>query len=323
MTDNTGIKCKICGEIIATGEETKCETCNEFVHATCLQEKGCPDVVSRPAPIPCAAVTESGFHAFTLSIRNVFLVANNTIVGVTRGVVLNVMMVLAMMMIIASTSTTLVEKGAREMLIDTGLASISVLGAMIAILTGFTLIPNEIENRTIYPIISKPVRRWQFVLGKFFGAAGINGITTGILSVLLMVVYAVKFKEFDSRLVMAVIMLYFMQVVLSSLIIFFSTFMSWIGTIIVSMVVWALGNYSYFIKELTEGDGITGFTKYLIIFVQKALPNFQSMDLRYAIVNEHVVKFSPIDIGTAFLNGSIFLVIALVLASIIFSYREL
>jgi hypothetical protein len=47
------------------------------------------------------------------------------------------------------------------------------------------------------------------------------------------------------------------------------------------------------------------------------------MDLRYAIVNEHVVKFSPIDIGTAFLNGSIFLVIALVLASIIFSYREL
>jgi ABC-type transport system involved in multi-copper enzyme maturation permease subunit len=194
---------------------------------------------------------------------------------------------------------------------------------MIAILIGFTLIPNEIESRTIYPIISKPVRRWQFVLGKFFGAAGVNGITTGLLSVLLMIVYAVKFKDFDARLVMAVIMLYFMQIVLSSIIIFLSTFMSWIGTIIVSMVIWALGNYSYFIKEITEGDNMSGTTKYLILFVQKALPNFQSMDLRYAIVNEHLVKFSPHDIGEAFLNGSLFLIGALVLASIIFSYREL
>jgi len=257
-------------------------------------------------------------------IRQIFLIAGNTITGVLRGVVLNVLLVLAALMIVASMSTSTFEPGEmRRMLVDTGLAIITVLGAMIAILTGFTMIPNEIESRTVYPILSKPVQRWQFVLGKFFGAVGINGITVGLLSVLFFVVYFLKKHEFDLRLVAAVFMIFAMLVVLSGLIVFFSTFMSWIGTIIVSMVVWFIGSYSQFLWDLATSRGNTGFSNKVFLIVQKLMPNFQAMDLRYDIVQLEVVKFEPMRLLAPLGSATLYMVVALAMAILIFNYREL
>ena len=137
------------------------------------------------------------------------------------------------------------------MMIDSGLAGITIMGAVIAILTGFTIIPREVESRTVYPVISKPVQRWQFVLGTFGGAILTNAMTIAMLSVLFFIGFWFKnHRLFDGRLVPAVLMIFAMTVVLSALIIFFSTFMSWIGTIIVSMVVWFIGSYSVFLWDL-------------------------------------------------------------------------
>lgn len=261
------------------------------------------------------------------TIRSIFLIAGNTINGVLRGVVLNVLLVLAALMIIGATSTSTMEQGEmRRMIIDAGLAIIAVLGAMIAILTGFTMIPSEVENRTLYPVLSKPVQRWQFVLGKFFGAAGVNGITVAMLAVIFFAVYWLKLHMFDPRLLLGIIMIYAQLVVLSGLIIFFSTFMSWIGTIIVSMVVWFIGNYSVFLRDLAEhGDTGSKVSGYIFMAVQKLMPNFQAMDLRYTIVNQQVVDIGRlVDASMQPLaNGLLYLAVALALAIVIFNYREL
>lgn len=258
-------------------------------------------------------------------IRPIFLMAGNTITGVLRGVVLNVLLVLAALMIIGSMSTSAFEDAQmRRMLVDSGLAVITVLGAMIAILTGFTMIPREIETRTVYPLFAKPVGRWQFVIGKFLGAAGVNGITVGLLSILFFLVYFIKMREFDLRLVLAVAMIYGMLIVLSGLIIFFSTFMSWIGTIIVSMVIWFIGSYSQFLWDMSTAHD-SGFSSVIFKGVQKLLPNFQAMDLRYAIVTQELplASFTPTMIFAPLGSGALYLVIALALAILIFNYREL
>ncbi|HEX2948032.1 MAG TPA: ABC transporter permease subunit [Armatimonadota bacterium] len=259
-------------------------------------------------------------------IRPIFLIAGNTITGVLRGVVLNVLLVLAAISIIASLSTGAFDQSqVRHMLTDSGLAVISVLGALIAILTGFTMIPNEVESRTLYPIMSKPVRRWQFVLGKYFGAIGVNGITVGLLSILFFATYYLKLNhQFDTRLIPAVLMVFAMLCVLSALIVFFSTFMSWIGTIIVSMAVWFIGNYSQFLYDMANNSGSAGgFSSKVFMIVQKLMPNFQAMDLRYAIVQEDVVNFSANIIMRPLESGLIYIGIALILAILIFNYREL
>ena len=256
-------------------------------------------------------------------IRPIFLIAANTVVGVLRGVVLNVLLVMAALMIIASMSTSAFDPAqVRSMLIDSGLAGITIMGAVIAILTGFTLIPREIESRTLYPVLTKPVQRWQFVIGKFFGAAGINGITIALLAVLFFVVFWLKTRIFDSRLVMAVLMIFAMTVVLSALIVFFSTFMSWIGTIITSMVVWFIGSYSQFLWDMATAHGGSA-SNTLFKVVQKLVPNFQSMDLRYDIVQLHVITFEARRIFEPLGTNALYLAVALALAVLIFNYREL
>lgn len=256
-------------------------------------------------------------------LRPIFLIAGNTITGILRGVVLNVLLVLAGLLIIAGTASgTFQANEMRRMLVDSGLAIITVLGAMISILTGFVMIPNEVESRTIYPIMAKPIHRSQFVLGKFLGAAGVNAITVGLLSVIFFVIYFLKKSEFDARLVVAVLMILAMLTMLSALIIFLSTFMSWIGTIIVSGVVWFLGNYSQFLADMSEHSP-NELSGKLIAVIQHLLPNFQAMDMRYIIVQQELGFGEPEVFLVPLGYGLLFMAIMLVLAILIFNYREL
>ena len=52
---------------------------------------------------------------------------------------------------------------------DVGLASMSVFGLLIAIFVGIGLVYKEIQRRTIYTLLAKPISRGQFLVGKYFG----------------------------------------------------------------------------------------------------------------------------------------------------------
>src|ERR1700685_3877865 len=56
--------------------------------------------------------------------------------------------------------------------INLGLTAVSLFGVVIAIFIGIQLVSKEIEKRTLYTVLSRPVRRWEFIVGKFFGLAG-------------------------------------------------------------------------------------------------------------------------------------------------------
>src|SRR6266481_4120278 len=57
----------------------------------------------------------------------------------------------------------------RLVVINLGLTAISLFGLVIAIFIGIGLVSKEIEKRTLYTVLSRPVRRWEFIVGKFFG----------------------------------------------------------------------------------------------------------------------------------------------------------
>ncbi len=265
------------------------------------------------------------------NVRPIFLIAGNTITGILRGVVLNVLMALALVMILAAMSPSAAGDSPiqiRKTLVDSALAGITVLGAMIAILTGFTMIPGEIESRTIYPVLAKPVRRWQFLLGKYLGAVGINAIVVGLLSIIFFVYYYYMQHSFDGRLPIACFMIFSMLVILSAIIIFLSTFMSWIGTIIVSMIIWLTASYSQFFYDLAANDHAAKneISKYAFQFVQKILPNFQSMDMRDIIVNNitsaSAGSIEPMQWLFPLGVNCIYGIVALAMAILIFNYRE-
>jgi len=76
---------------------------------------------------------------------------------------------------------------------DFCLGAMAVFGTLIAIVGTAQLLPNELENRTIYTILAKPVRRLEFILGKYTGAAMLLFLTVLVMSVMAGVV--LKFKE--------------------------------------------------------------------------------------------------------------------------------
>jgi len=57
------------------------------------------------------------------------------------------------------------------MIIDLGLTSVSCFGTLIAVFIGISLVYKEMEKRTVYALLAKPVHRWEFIVGKYLGCS--------------------------------------------------------------------------------------------------------------------------------------------------------
>src|SRR5450432_1792553 len=80
----------------------------------------------------------------------------------------------------------------RLVVINLGLTAISLFGIVIAIFVGIGLVSKEIEKKTLYTVLTHPLHRWQFIVGKFFGLAGTLAVNTffmalGVFAALLYV----------------------------------------------------------------------------------------------------------------------------------------
>ena len=68
-------------------------------------------------------------------------------------------------------------------MINLGLTAVSLFGIVIAIFIGIGLVSKEIEKKTLYTVLSRPVRRWEFVVGKFFGLTGTLVVNTFFMAI--------------------------------------------------------------------------------------------------------------------------------------------
>src|SRR3954465_13163077 len=94
----------------------------------------------------------------------------------------------------------------RLVVINLGLTAVSLFGMVIAIFIGIGLVSKEIEKRTLYTVLSRPVQRWEFIAGKFFGLSGTLIVNTffmaiGVFVALLYVSH--KFSAADSSIFIA------------------------------------------------------------------------------------------------------------------------
>ena len=99
---------------------------------------------------------------------NAFVIARNTVGDALRKRVLLVFLLIAIVMLFLA--LFLAYFSGREQLVmfkSVAFTILLIFGALIAITTAIFMIPNEIEKRTIYSVLSKPVQRWEFFVGKF------------------------------------------------------------------------------------------------------------------------------------------------------------
>ncbi len=99
---------------------------------------------------------------------------------------------------------------------DICITAVSIFGVLIAIFISASVVPNEIENKVIYTVLSKPVRRFQYLLGKFVGVQIIVLVNLLLMGVLFSIALYIKEPIFPRMLLYAIFLTYFEFLIVSA-----------------------------------------------------------------------------------------------------------
>ena len=100
----------------------------------------------------------------------IFAIAINTFKEAVRNRVLYVLLFFSVLIMFGAwTASTLSIDDETKIVRDLGIGAINFISVLIAVFVGIGLVYNDLDKKTIYTVVSKPIARWQFLLGKYFG----------------------------------------------------------------------------------------------------------------------------------------------------------
>lgn len=124
---------------------------------------------------------------------------------------------------------------------DLGMASISLFGSLTAIFLGVFLLYTEVQRRTIHAIVSKPIERWEFVVGKYTGMALVLTVLVALFGVAMVLMVTAQGGGVSSAILRALVLAWFEVLTVAAIAIFFSSFSSPFLSGIFALAMWVLG----------------------------------------------------------------------------------
>lgn len=126
----------------------------------------------------------------SLSVRRVGLIAGNTMREAVRQRLFNFIALLAVGVVVSAQWLQEFNFGSSELkfIADLGFGAMAVFGSALTIVATAQLFFSELEHRTVFTLLAKPLRRSEFVIGKFFGIAFVSMSFCGLLTLVLAVV---------------------------------------------------------------------------------------------------------------------------------------
>jgi len=264
------------------------------------------------------------------SIPSIWRIAKVTVAEARRRRVVQAVIVLVIVILLSMTFFSyLSPQEQSRMIISSGLTAITVFGILLSIFIAAFLIPHEIETRTIYAILSKPVRRFEFVLGKYVGALVVLGFITAVMTAVLVLVLLVQSRLVPSTVdsafnpnLLAVIFAAFMNycalAVLTGLIILISTLASTTMTVISAFIIWTVGSMQSTFHDLAEKA--YGAAKVLLLVIYFVVPKLENFDFRQEAAN--YMPISVVSGWDAVLHGIGYTIVVLLLAAVFFNDRQ-
>jgi len=286
------------------------------------------------------------------SFSRLFAITTNTLTELTRLKVFYVLLVFALLLIGSSIFMAQFSfQQEFQILKDVSLGAMSIFTSLLAIVAAARLIPQDIEDRTIYTILAKPVPRLEYLLGKIAGVLLLLAISTLVMStVFLAVLYAreqsviqvtlrqmsgapreqvedalrsIRASALNIDLFPGIIIIYLKACLLATLTLFVSTFATTnIFTIVVMAFIYFIGHLQATAREYWLHEHSSGWvTRVLLAIVALLFPDLQAFNLV-----DDIVAGAAISIGlflkTAVL-GIFYTTIYTLLAAFVFYGKEL
>lgn len=210
----------------------------------------------------------------------------------------------------------------RLVVVNLGLTAVSLFGIVIAIFIGIGLVSKEIEKRTLYTVLSRPVRRWEFIIGKFFGLAGTLVVNTffmaiGVFAALLYVAH--KFSASDASILVALYFIILEFLIICSLALLFSSFSSPLLSAVFAFSLFVIGSFA---DDLRGFAALThGLTRWIATAAAYLVPNFSTLNVISAVA--HQQSIGPQLILQNTLYAVFYTTVALSGAVLIFERRNL
>ncbi|MEO1132996.1 MAG: ABC transporter permease subunit [Cyanobacteria bacterium J06639_1] len=252
----------------------------------------------------------------------VWAIAHNVFRETIRDRVLYLILLFAIVMVGAVLFIPTVANGAEDKIIlDLGLAGINVIGLIVAVFVGTGLVNKEIDKRTIYLLVAKPIARAELVVGKHFGMAA-------VLSVLLTAMTALFFGLAVLQqgaalpwgaLVLSVIFMFLELMVIVAAALMFGVFTSSILATIYTIAFYIIGHLADDLRKLGEIAQNPALGK-LMNAIYLVLPDLEQLNLKNGAVYNQLPALIDMSRGAAW--GLAYTGLLLCIATFVFSRRQ-
>ena len=242
------------------------------------------------------------------SLARIFAIASNTLLELVRLKVFYFLLLFALLGIGASLITVkMTFQEQFKVLQDVSLGAMSIFTWLLAVLATAMLLPKDIEERTLYTILAKPVPRFEYLLGKLLGVFALLAVALALMvAMFVAVLYTqeqsaladnvrqfapgpeldaaqaqVRASTFHASLVPGIVIIYVKAAICAALTLFLSTFASSsIFTIIVSVVIYIIGHVQPIAREYWLSTNSAGaLTKIFLALISLLIPDLKAFDL--------------------------------------------
>jgi hypothetical protein len=184
------------------------------------------------------------------------VVAINTFREAVRDRVLYNLVFFALVMMGAAILVGQISIGInRLVIVNLGLSAISIFGLVMAVFIGVGLVYKEIEKRTLYSLLAKPIRRWQFLVGKYAGLLLTLAVNTALMTLgLAAALFYVgrPFVRADAWILVAVYFILLELALVTALALFFSCFSTPMLSTLFTLGIYMTGLFAADIREFGD-----------------------------------------------------------------------
>jgi len=215
---------------------------------------------------------------------------------------------------------------------DLGLAATSVFGLFMAVFIGIGLVSKEVERRSVYGLLSKPIRRHEFIIGQYLGLVLTLAVNVAIMTAAYYLVLAyMSWMELenvkaaweapatDPALLKAIFLIFVELCLVTAVALFLSTFSSPILSAVLTFGLYVVGHFNADLKNF-EAVVNSKTAALLARAVYYVLPNLAPFDVKADVVHAQPVPWSYVAFTTGY--GLVYIVMLVLAAMFVFSRRD-